>query len=189
MRFGHEPASRLAHRRRAATRPLVVSLPHTGTDIPAEYRKRPRLALARAQGRRLVDRAALRFCRWSRRDGDPHGDLPHGDRRQPRSRPAHRSIRARRRRSCARPRPSTASRSTRRAPSRTRQRSPSGARAIFDPYHAALAAEIERLRAQHATSCSTIATRSARSFRACSRAPCPISTSAPMAARACAPGA
>ena len=29
MRFGHEPTSRLAH--------LVVSLPHTGTDIPAEY--------------------------------------------------------------------------------------------------------------------------------------------------------
>ena len=55
---------------------------------------------------------------------------------------------------------------------RTRPRSPSGARVYFEPYHAALAAEIERLRDVHGASCSTMPIRSARASRACSRASC-----------------
>ena len=57
-------------RRRAAA---VVSLPHTGTDIPPDIEAEPRLALARAQGRRLVDRPALRLRRRAWRDDRPHG--------------------------------------------------------------------------------------------------------------------
>ena len=56
---------RLADSSSAATRRCIVSIPHTGTEIPADVRRRPRLALARAQGRRLVDRRALRLRRAS----------------------------------------------------------------------------------------------------------------------------
>ena len=132
-----------------------------------------------------MDRAALRFRRRSRRDRDPHDDLPHGDRREPRSvrrlalsgpgddgaLPDHHlrrraALRAGRRAGCG-------------------ARSPSAATRFFDPYHAALARrDRAAARAASPMSCSTIATRSARSSRACSRASCRTSTSAPMAARA-----
>ena len=39
--------------------PLLVSMPHTGTDIPPAIEADARLALARPQGCRLVDRPAL----------------------------------------------------------------------------------------------------------------------------------
>ena len=84
MRFGHEPTSRLAHHRPRRRTPRGEPAAY-GHGHPGRIRERSRLALARAQGCRLVDRAALRFRRRSRRHGDPHGDLPHGDRREPRS--------------------------------------------------------------------------------------------------------
>lgn len=55
--------------------------------------------------------------------------------------------------------------------------------AYFDPYHAAIEAEIARLRAIHPGSSSTTPIRSAAMCRDCSRASCRSSTSAPMAAR------
>ena len=102
-----------------------------------------------AQGRRLVDRPALRLRRRARRDHRAHRHLAHGHRREPRSLrrlalsgpgddravPDHDL-----RRRAALPR---------RARSPTRRRSRGAAPRYFDPYHAALAAEIARLRASH----------------------------------------
>ena len=53
--------------------PLIVSLPHTGTEIPPEIEARLDLALAGAQGRRLVHREAVRFRpdRWAPQSSAP----------------------------------------------------------------------------------------------------------------------
>ena len=71
-------------------------------------------------------------------------------------------------------------------PGRGRDRA-AGAQLSSSPIMRRWQAEIARLRASMAASCSMTATRSARSSRACSRARCRSSTSAPMTARAATP--
>ena len=115
-------------------------------------------------------------------------DLAHGHRREPRPVGRVALSRARPRPSCARPPPSTASRSIAPAQSPDAAEIAERRATYFEPYHAALAAEIDApARAASDASCSTTATRSARSSRGCSRASCRTSTSAPTAARAATP--
>ena len=158
--------------------PLVVSFPHTGTEIPAGHRSESRLALARAQGRRLLGRRALRLRARDGRHHDAYGAVAHRHRRESRSfgrvavpgaghhRPLpHRNLRrraivltgqrARRRRD--------------RAPARGVLRSLSrGAR---------LRAATPARAPSRAWCCST-RTRSARACRGCSKERCRSSTSA-----------
>ena len=103
-------------------------------------------------------------------------------------RPALRCIRARPPPACARSKPSTASRCT------SPGSEPDAAEILrrraeyFDPYHAALAAELERKRARASAAwCSTTRIRSARACRGCSTASCRSSTSAPTMARPATP--
>ncbi len=63
-------------------------MPHTGNGHSAGDRGLPQIALARAQGRGLVDRQAVRLRARAGRDGDPHVDFAHRHRRQ--SRPVRR---------------------------------------------------------------------------------------------------
>ena len=65
--------------------PMIVSFPHTGTEIPAGYRSAPRLALARAQGRGLLGGRAVRLRARRGRHHHPHGPVAHRDRRESRS--------------------------------------------------------------------------------------------------------
>ena len=134
--------------RTAMTRPAWLSVTRARRSAdrqPAAYRHgpdgigaAPRLAVAGAQGCGLVDRPALRLRRRARRDHGAHGNLAHGDRREPRSLGRIALSRAGDDGAVpARPR-STASRSTAQAKSPATTRSPSGARVYFDPYHAAL---------------------------------------------------
>ena len=180
-------AGRLTHERLAGgprgDAPLVVSFPHTGTS--RRHRGAPRLALAGAQGRRLVDRAALRFRRRPRRDHRPHRDLAHGHRREPRSRRAPRSIPARPPPGSARPTTFDGEPLYAPAASRTRPRSTGAASRLFRPL------------SRGARRRDRPAARDARQRRAlrlpfdplgasrgCSTASCRSSTSAPTTARA-----
>ena len=132
--------------RGAADRQLAA---HRDRD-PARDRGALRLAVAGAQGRRLVDRQALRFRARARRHHDPHRHLPHRDRRQPRS------VRRVALSGPERP-PSWCPTTTfdgeplwtARHDAGRRPKSRGAALRYFDPYHAALAAEIARLRDRH----------------------------------------
>ena len=134
----------------AATAPLIVSFPHTGTDIPPEIEARLRLAVAGAQGRRLVDRSAVRRDRpRAGRHHRPHRDLAHRHRRQPRSvgRLAL-SGPGRRPSWCRRP-PSTASRCGTRGRRPTQRRSRGGAQATSTRTTPRSPPRVARLRAMH----------------------------------------
>ena len=163
---------------------------------PAAYRHRSPptserrlvVALARAHGYRLVDRPALRLRRRPRRDGGPHGAFAHRHRRQPRSRPAPRSIRARRRPSSARPTTFDGE------PLYASGEEPDAAEIAAAARALSSTPIMRRSRPRSRgcapstrTSSSTTAIRSARSSRACSTARCRTSTSAPMTARAARP--
>ena len=65
--------------------PLIVSFPHTGTEIPAGHRSAARLAVARAQGRGLLGRRALRLRARDGRHHRPHRAVAHRHRRESRS--------------------------------------------------------------------------------------------------------
>ena len=133
--------------RRGAS-PVILGLPHTGTDVPADIRDR-----LNANGRLLADTdwhidtlydgllagATTVRATFHRYVIDVNRD-PSGA--EPLSRPEHD------RADSARP-ISTASRSGKRAGPRTTARSRAGSPRSIAPYHAALAAEIERVKAMH----------------------------------------
>ena len=129
-------ASRLAHRE--AGRRAAGGQHSARRRRPRRVRAGVRRSVARAEGRRLVPRRALRLCRAARRDGRAHGALAHGHRRQSRSVRAPRSIPARRRPSLC---PTTTFDGE---PLYQAGQAPDAAeiderrRLWFDPYHAAL---------------------------------------------------
>ena len=129
--------------------PLVIDVPHAGTHLPPAIAARLAPA-ARARSRhRLARREALCVCARRRRDAG--GRDAFALRRRPQSRPVRRGALPGRRQHRAVPdadlrrrgdlcrgrRPGCSARSRRAAPT------------YFDPYHATLAAEIERVRARH----------------------------------------
>ena len=113
---------------------------------PRRVRTGFRRSVACAQGRGLAPRRALRLCRAARRDRACARGFRVPSSTSIAIRAAPRSIPVRRRRNCARPRPSTASRSIGRAERRTQREINERRRLFFDPYHAALSGEIARLR-------------------------------------------
>ena len=70
---------------RHGSAPLILSIPHAGTEIPHAFQPALRLALARAQGCRLVVARTLRLCRKAGCDDHPDRHFAHGDRRESRS--------------------------------------------------------------------------------------------------------
>ena len=128
--------------------PLIVSIPHAGADL-LRLRAGIRRSVARAQGRGLAARRALRFHRAARGYARAHATFALDHRRQSRSERRLALSRPGDDGALSRPRPSTASRSTARAKRRTRLEIAERRRLYFDPYHAALTAEIARLRGTH----------------------------------------
>ena len=141
---GERPDWLVVERRDA---PLIVSIPHAGTDL-VDVRTGFRRSVARAQGRRLAARRALRFCRAARRDNGANAAFALDHRRQ--SRPERRFALSRQATTELVPtttfdgeplyRPGQAPDAAEIAERR---------RLYFDPYHAALAGEIARLRQTH----------------------------------------
>ena len=179
-------APRLAHRRapRCAAHRQHSPRGNGSPHIRAGFRQ----SVARAQGRRLAARRALRFCRAARRDCGAHDGFRARSSTSIAIRAAPRSIPVRRRRNSSRPRPSTASRSIAQAWRQTQPKSQSG-----DVFTSILtmrrSAERSRAcaRSISASRCST-PIPFARSSRACSTANCPCSISGTNSGASCDPG-
>jgi N-formylglutamate deformylase len=167
---------------RRGNAPLVLGMPHTGTEIPDELLPNSlRLAWLARQGRRLVDRPALCLRRVARRDDRPH-------------RISRSVIDVNRDPSGASLYPGQAT--TELCPTTTFDGEPLYRDAPPDAAEIGGAATLVRslsrrarrrarpaARAHHGASSSTTAIRSAAMSRACSMASCRSSTSAPTTAR------
>ena len=153
--------------------PLIVSIPHAGVEL-GDYRGGASSVRGSRARTPTGGSTTLRFRRRPRRDGRPHEACRARSSTSTAIRPAPRSIPARRRPSSARPRRSTASRSIAGQRAGRERKSPSAGAACFDPYHAALRAEIARLQG---------ALRSGRPLR---RPLDPLAHSAPVRRRAAA---
>ena len=135
------------HRGRA---PLVIDVPHAGTYLPPDLRARLTPRGARGARHRLARREAVRVRRRRRCHADVRDAF--ALRRGPESRPVgRRAVRGRRQHRAV---PDAHVRQRARLPRRRAQPAPAEIAASASPpasipYHATLAAEIERVRARH----------------------------------------
>ena len=134
---------------RRGTAPLLLCMPHTGTDIPPPLQSRFVSLWRRATRHRLVDRPLVRLRRGPGGDRGAHGDLAFRDRCEPRSvgrvalsRTGHDGTVPddHLRRRAALPRGRASRTPARSAPARPR---------ISSPITRAVEAELARLRARH----------------------------------------
>ncbi len=129
--------------------PLLLSLPHVGTEIPDDLRPRLRAARAGARGHRLAPRRGLRLRARARRERPRAAVLALRDRPEPARPRTRRCTPAPTTPSSCRRASSPAIRSIATAAFRTSARSNAGATTYWRPYHDAIAGELDRLVAAH----------------------------------------